>query len=72
MRTVFAEKFILPQFHEINKDVHPYDDITSEDIWHYQVADKMGVVNITPEIYQSQIYNQHSNWFISILKPGTA
>jgi hypothetical protein len=71
-RITLANKFILPQFREINKERHPYEDITSEDIWQYKVADQMGVVNITPEIYQSQIYNSNSDWFISILKPGTA
>jgi len=32
----------------------------------------MGVVNITKEIYMSQIYNSNQDWFISILMPGNA
>ena len=55
---VLATKFISKEFADIDFTKYNYDQISPENIWTNKLAEKIGVVNITAEIYEDVIYSQ--------------
>jgi len=62
----------LPQY-QLIEDRHDFDQVTDEDIWTYNVATDMGVIEITDEIYEEKLLNMQKGdkpWMVVILLPG--
>lgn len=45
----------MPEYAQIDQNRHPYDSIVNEDIWEFGVVTKMGVLNMTAELYTERV-----------------
>lgn len=63
----------MPEYAQIDQNRHPYDSIVNEDIWEFGVVTKMGVLNMTAELYTERVLPHKKGdkpWFFCILSPG--
>ena len=68
-------KFVMEEFREIDMDRHLYETIVDEDIWVYDVVTKIGVLNLTAELYTERVLPHKAGdtpWYICIVSPGMA
>ena len=60
----------MEEYARIDPNVHNYQEIMPEDVWQYNVVQKMGVQNLTAELYMEKVYNMKKGdkpWFVCMI-----
>ena len=60
----------MEEYATIDLELHDEELIIEEDIWDYQIAQEIGVLNLTSQMYMEQIYTQKKGdkpWLICII-----
>ena len=68
-------EFTMEEYASFDPVVYNYEEIVNEDIWDYKVVQKMGVIELTADLYTERVYQdtqanpEHKPWFICIIVP---